>query len=247
MRARRRLRVLIACECSGAIREEFRRLGHDAWSCDKKPAEDGSLFHIQGDCFEAAFAGCPTDGKPWDLIIWHPPCTDIAVSSNAHAAAKKADGRQKAGIEFFLRCANFPVDMSVVENPISIMSTHYREPDQIIQPHEFGEDASKATCLWLRGVKPLLITHGDGDFFLTPTPDARRPRYVCCGISFGYERGKYGCANCNGQKTAKLRWSNQTDSGQNRLAPGPTRATDRARTYPGIAQAMAEQWGGLVK
>lgn len=174
------MRVLINCECSGEIRERFRARGHDAWSCDLKPAEDGSPYHVQGDCFGAAAAGCPTDGKPWDLIIWHPPCTDIAVSGAAHFEAKRRDGRQQRAIEFFLRCANWPCEKNVVENPVSIMSTLYREPDQIIQPWEFGEDASKATCLWLRGVRPLLRTHGDEDWFLVPvtagrrTPDAGR-------------------------------------------------------------------------
>lgn len=173
----RRLRVLIACECSGAIREAFRRRGHDAWSCDLKASEDGSAHHIQGDCFEAADRGCPTDGQRWDLIIWHPPCTDISVSGALHFKAKRADGRQQAAVAFFLKCAKYPVEKSVVENPVSIMSTEYREPDQIIQPHQFGEDASKATCLWLRGVRPLLITHKADDFFLRPPPAARRPPY----------------------------------------------------------------------
>ena len=216
----KKLRILIACECSGAVREAFRRRGHDAYSCDLKPAEDGSPFHIIGDCFEAARRGCPTDGKAWDLIIWHPPCTDIAVSGALHFEAKRRDGRQQKAIAFFMDCVNFPVERSVVENPVSIMSSIYREPDQIIQPWQFGEDASKATCLWLRGVRPLLATHRDDDFFLRPvdagrrTPDGRR------------------------------RFANQTDSGQNKLSPGPQRATERARTYPGIAEAMAEQWGG---
>lgn len=218
----KRLRVLIACECSGAVREAFRRRGHDAYSCDLKPAEDGSPFHVVGDCFEVAARGCPTDGKAWDMIIWHPPCTDIAVSSNAHLETKKADGRHQAGIDFFMRCVNFPVAKSVIENPVGVMSTVYRQPDQIIQPWEFGEDASKLTCLWLRGVRPLLTTHGDDDFFLRPvdagrrTPDGRR------------------------------RFANQTDSGQNKLGPSAARATERARTYRGIAEAMAEQWGGIA-
>lgn len=180
MMLRRKLRVLIACECSGAIREAFRRRGHDAWSCDLKESEDGSSFHIVGDCFEVAARGCPTDGAAWDLIIWHPPCTDLSVSGNAHAAAKIADGRRQAAVNFFVRCAEWPCPMNVVENPVSVVASHYRPADQVIQPWEFGEDAAKATCLWLRGVRPLLTTHGDEDFFLRPvtagrrTPDAGR-------------------------------------------------------------------------
>lgn len=215
-----KMRVLIACECSGVIREEMRRVVADAWSCDLKSAEDGSPYHIQGDCFEAAEAGCPTDGKPWDLIIWHPPCTDLSVSGALHFGLKQKDGRQQRAISFFMACARFPVEKNVVENPICIMSTIWREPDQIIQPHEFGDDASKATCLWLRGVRPLLITHREDDFFLPAPPP---PRIV------------------NGKK----RWANQTDSGQNKLGPSAERAAIRARTYPGIARAMAEQWGNL--
>lgn len=183
------MRVLIACECSGEIRRAFRALGHDAWSCDRKPSEDGSPYHIQGDCFEAAARGCPTDRMPWDLIIWHPPCTDLSVSGNAHAAAKIADGRRAKAAEFFMRCIRFKVARSCVENPIGVMSTKYREPDQIIQPHQFGHDASKATCFWLRALPPLMLTHVADDFFLPPPP---APRIV---------RGR-------------PRYSNQTDSGQ---------------------------------
>jgi hypothetical protein len=180
MMLRRKLRVLIACECSGAVREAFRRRGHDAWSCDLKEAEDGSPFHIVGDCFEIAARGCPTDGMAWDMIIWHPPCTDLSVSGNAFAAAKIADGRRAAAVAFFIRCAEWPCDMNVVENPVSVAASHYRPADQVFQPWEFGEDAAKQTCLWLRGVRPLLATHGDEDFFLRPvtagrrTPDAGR-------------------------------------------------------------------------
>lgn len=206
------MKVLIACECSGKVREAFRRRGHDAWSCDTKPAEDNSPFHIIGDCFEVAAS------QHWDLIIWHPPCTDLSVSGNAHAAAKIADGRRQLAVDFFMRCVRFPVDRWCVENPIGVMSTIFRQPDQTIQPHHFGEDASKATCFWLWGLAPLMRTHMDGDLFL-PAPPA--PRMV------------------NGRP----RYANQTDSGQNKLYPGPSRAADRARTYDGIAEAMAEQWG----
>jgi hypothetical protein len=186
------------------IREAFRSRGHDAWSCDLKPAEDGSPFHIQGDVFEAIDEG-------WDLVILHPPCTDLASSGAAHFAAKRADGRQQRAIEFFLRCAEVKVDKLCIENPVGIMSTEWRKPDQYVQPYQFGDDASKNTGLWLRGLPKLVAKPAD---------------YVAPRI-------------VNGKK----RWTNQCDSGQNKLGPSPERATIRARTYPGIAKAMAEQWG----
>jgi hypothetical protein len=110
------------------------------------------------------------------------------------------------------------------------MSSLWRKPDQIIQPYEFGEDASKATCLWLKGL-PLL----------RPTKFIE-PRMVCCGMVLPSEVGKYGCPNCFGDNTAKPRWENQTDSGQNKLTPSENRWKERARTYPGIADAIARQW-----
>lgn len=221
------MRVLIACECSGAVREAFRRLGHDAWSCDLKPAEDGSEFHIQGDALDVIRAGPPAQFKAdikkprkWDLIIMHPPCTFISVSGIHWNNRGRGWKKTKDALAFALAMVEASGEVPyALENPVSILSTHWREPDQIIQPHEFGEDASKKTCLWLRGVRPLLITHRADDFFLRPPPAARRI-------------------------DGKLRYANQTDSGQNKLAPSATRAADRARTYPAIAEAMAEQWGG---
>lgn len=145
------MRVLIACEYSGRVREAFRALGHDAWSCDLLPAEDGSPKHLQGDVFGVIGAG-------WDLMIAHPPCTHLSVSGARHFEAKREDGRQQEAIDFFLELAHVPIPRIAIENPICIMSSIWREPDQIIQPWMFGHGETKATCLWLKGLQPLMPT-----------------------------------------------------------------------------------------
>lgn len=160
------MRVLVACEYSGRVREAFRALGHDAWSCDLLPAEDESRYHLQGDVIEWIALGCTPDGhrnqywiEPWDLMIAHPPCTHLAVSGARHFDAKRADGRQQEAIEFFMALANAPVPRIAIENPVCIMSSVWREPDQIIQPWMFGHGETKATCLWLKGLQPLWPTN----------------------------------------------------------------------------------------
>lgn len=145
------MRVLIGCESSGAVREAFRRRGHDAWSCDILPADDASPHHLQCDVRTVFSEG-------WDLGLFHPPCTHLAVSGAAHFEAKRADGRQQAAIEFFMECAEAPIPRVGVENPVCIMSSVWREPDQIIQPHEFGHPEFKTTCLWLKGLPVLRAT-----------------------------------------------------------------------------------------
>jgi hypothetical protein len=144
-------RVLVACEYSGRVREAFRRRGHEAWSCDLLEAEDGSTFHIQGDVLEVIRQG-------WDLMIAHPPCTHLAVSGARHFAEKVADGRQQEAIDFFMALARAPIPRIAIENPVCIMSSVWREPDQTIQPWMFGHGETKATCLWLKGLPPLLPT-----------------------------------------------------------------------------------------
>lgn len=146
------MRVLIGCEFSGTVRRAFRDLGHDAWSCDLLPAEDGSEFHYEGDVFNIT-------NNDWDLAIFHPPCTDLAVSGAKHFAAKRADGRQQRSIEFFMRLAELPIPRMAIENPVSIMSTEWRKPDQIIQPWMFGHEATKTTCLWLKNLPDLVPTN----------------------------------------------------------------------------------------
>lgn len=145
------MRVLVACEYSGRVREAFRALGHDAWSCDLLEAEDGSPFHIQGDCLEAIKRG-------WDLMVSHPPCTHLAVSGARHFEEKRKDGRQQEAIDFFMALTRATVPRIAIENPVCIMSGLWREPDQVIQPWMFGHGETKATCLWLKGLPPLLPT-----------------------------------------------------------------------------------------
>ena len=141
------MKVLIACEFSGSVRNAFTALGHDAMSCDLEPSSTLGK-HYQGDVFDII-----NDG--WDLMIAHPPCTHLAVSGARHFAKKRADGRQQQGIDFFLKLADCNIPRYAIENPIGIMSSVYRKPEQIIQPWQYGHDTTKATCLWLKGL-PLL-------------------------------------------------------------------------------------------
>ena len=150
MRSVKRLKVLIGCEYSGRVRQAFRDRGHDAWSCDLLPSEDGSPYHMIRDVIEVALEGRTwSDDRmgpacPWDIGIFHPPCTHLAVSGARHFAAKRADGRQQEAIEFFLKLAR---------------STRICRPDQIIQPWQFGHGETKATCLWLKGLPHLVPTN----------------------------------------------------------------------------------------
>ncbi len=148
-------RVLIACECSGVVREAFRRRGFDAWSCDYDDTEIPGQ-HIKGDVLWAF-------DLHWDLIIAHPPCTDLAVSGAKHFKYKQADGRQQKAIVFFMKMIYAPALHVAVENPICIMSSCYRKPDQIVQPWWFGHGETKATCWWLKNLpllKPTNIVDG---------------------------------------------------------------------------------------
>ena len=146
------MRVLVACEYSGKVREAFRKLGHDAWSCDLLPADDNSPYHIQGDVLEIL-----NDG--WDLMIAHPPCTDLAVSGARHFAAKIADGRQQAALDFVQALLDAPIDKIALENPVSVISSKIRKPDCIIQPWQFGHGETKKTCLWLKNLPKLEPTN----------------------------------------------------------------------------------------
>lgn len=159
------MRVLVACEYSGRVREAFRALGHEAWSCDLLEAEDDSPFHIQDDV-EDHLEGVPLPNywmakgrKPWDLMIAHPPCTHLAVSGSRWFVEKRESGQQQEAIEFFLQLARAPIPRIAIENPVCIMSSLWREPDQIIQPWMFGHGETKATCLWLKGLPPLVPTN----------------------------------------------------------------------------------------
>jgi len=186
------MRVLVACEFSGVVRRAFRERGHEAWSCDLLPAEDGSSFHFQYDVLEA----WPPAAR-WDLMVAHPPCTHLAVSGARWFKDKQSE--QAAALEFARRLMDAPIPRICIENPIGIISSRIRKPDQIVQPWMFGHGETKATCLWLKGL-PLLV-----------------PTDVVEG------------------RVARV----------HRESPGPERWKNRSRTLPGLAAAMADQWGGV--
>jgi site-specific DNA-cytosine methylase len=141
------MRVLVACEFSGVVRRAFDKLGHDAWSADLLPAEDGSQNHYQGDVFDIA-------DRDWDLMIAHPPCTHLAVSGARWFKDKQVE--QKDALGFVKALLDLPVGKIALENPVSVISTRIRKPDQIIQPWQFGHGEQKTTCLWLKNL-PLLV------------------------------------------------------------------------------------------
>lgn len=166
------MRVLVACEFSGVVRNSFRARGHDAWSCDLLPAEDGSKYHIQGDVRRILDEGL-------DLMIAHPPCTHLAVSGARWFKEKQVE--QEQALEFVARLLDAPIPRIALENPISIISSRIRKPDQIVQPWQFGHGEVKATCLWLKGLPKLVPTDiVDGRtprvHFASPGPDRWKER-----------------------------------------------------------------------
>lgn len=192
------MRVLVACEYSGRVRDAFLALGHDAWSCDLLESEstdtdEKASRHLLGPVEQFL-------GDEWDLMIAHPPCTFLSV---AGARWNKNNPRrlmqQQAAIQFVQLLMDAPIPRICIENPVSVISTRIRKPDQIIQPWQFGHGETKATCLWLKNL----------------------PKLVPTDIVEGRE--------------AKV----------HRMAPGPNRWKDRSRTYQGIANAFAAQWGNL--
>jgi hypothetical protein len=198
------MRVLIACEESQVVTKEFRDRGHDAYSCDILPSS-GSLpeYHLQQDVV-------PLLTQDWDLIIAFPPCTHLASSGAAWFAEKRRDGRQQEGIDFFMLFTNLDAPKVVIENPVGIMSNTYRKPDQIIQPWWFGDPFEKRTCLWLKGVEPLVANDE-----VKPAP-----------------RTEYASGRTMPTWYADA-WK----------LPPAERSKARSKTFPGIAKAMAEQWG----
>jgi len=168
------MRVLVACEFSGVVREAFRRKGHDAWSCDLLPAEDGSQFHIEGDCIQVL-------EDKWDLMVAHPPCTHLAVSGARWFKDKQKE--QAEALDFVKLLLNAPIEKIALENPISIISSKIKKPDQIIQPWQFGHGETKATCLWLKNLpklKPTKIVDGRiaRVHNLPPSPDRWKLRSI---------------------------------------------------------------------
>jgi hypothetical protein len=256
------IRILVACEYSGTVRDAFRSLGHEAWSCDLLPGErpglhyEGDVRHLldgwtpvrhqcecdpEGDGWcaltdadpsecpcvgptqddieyierDGVLFGRPTERPHWDLMIAHPPCTYVC-SSGLHWNRRRPERVKQtdAALEFVRLLLSAPVQHIALENPIGCISTQIRPPTQTIQPWQFGDPESKATCLWLKNLPPLVATHAENDLFAAPLP----------------ARASHG------------RWLNQTASGQNKLAPSADRWKERSRTYSGIARAMADQW-----
>lgn len=144
------MKVLIACEYSGAVRDAFLAKGHEAMSCDLLPT-DAPGPHYQGDVRDVLH-------YPWDLMIAHPPCTHLSVSGARHFEAKRLDGRQQSAVSFFMLLATANIERIAVENPVCIMSSLWRKPDQVVQPWQFGHGETKATCLWLKNLSPLMPT-----------------------------------------------------------------------------------------
>ncbi len=254
------MKVLVACECSGVVRDAFAERGHDAWSCDLKPSEsfqpvvfaselplceccgeerwcekhemhygdcvclgpteDGVIYsddgmkgsrHIQGDAIEIM-------KDDWDLMIAHPPCTHLSCSGARHFEKKRADGRQQQGIDLFLAFTRSNIKKVCIENPVGIMSSKWREPDQIIKPYYFGDEAQKTTCLWLKNLPPLMHIDDDDLFY--------KKTHVDRGEMVTFASGKVMPKwYCDALKS--------TDG----------HGTKRSRTFPGIARAMAVQWG----
>jgi len=200
------MKILIACEYSGTVRDAFRLKGHDAWSCDILPTDKDSEYHYQQDVTELL-------KKEWDMIIAFPPCTHLAVSGSRFFKQKIADGRQQQGIDFFMLFANANCSKIAIENPIGIMSTKFRKPNQIIQPFQFGHAESKKTCLWLKGLPNLIPTE------ILPLPE--------CGHWNNQDKDNQFRLVKDGKI---IGWNN------------PIIAKLRSKTYQGIANAMAEQW-----
>lgn len=185
------MKVLVACEFSGVVRDAFLREGHDAWSYDLEPTESLQYYHIQGDALHAA------KSERWDMMIAFPPCTHLCVSGARWFKDKQKE--QLEAIQFVKALMDVPIKRIAIENPIGVLSTKIRKPDQIIQPWMFGHGETKATCLWLKNLPKLESTN----------------------IVPGREQRIF------------------------KMAPSPTRGKDRSRTYLGIGEAMAKQWGRL--
>jgi len=202
------MKVLVACEYSGTVRDAFISMGHDAMSCDLLPT-DVPGPHYQGDVFDIIDQG-------WDMMIAHPPCTYLCVSG-LHWN-KRVEGRSDKTDEalvFVERLLNVPINRIALENPVGCISTKLRKPEQIIQPYQFGDDVAKKTCLWLKNLPNLRPT------------DRVRGRKVKTPSGKIVER-----------------WGNQCDNyGQDKTPPSPDRWKTRSKTWPGIASAMASQWG----
>jgi hypothetical protein len=202
------MKVLVACEYSGTVRDAFISMGHEAMSCDLLPT-DVPGPHYQGDVFDIINQG-------WDMMIAHPPCTYLCVSGlHWNKRVEGRDAKTDEALEFVKKLLDVPIQRIALENPVGCISKRIRKPEQIIQPYEYGDDAAKKTCLWLKNLPKLRPT------------DRVRGRKVKTPSGKIVER-----------------WSNQCDNfGQDKTPPSPDRWKIRSKTWQGIADAMASQWG----
>ncbi len=260
----KRIKVLVACEYSGKVRDAFIAAGHEAMSCDLLPT-DAPGPHYQGDVRDVLYDG-------WDLMVAHPPCTYLSVSGMHWTTRGLRDPKlTEDALDFVRLLLEAPIKHIAVENPVSVISSRIRKPNQIIHPWMFGHDASKKTCLWLKNL-PLLVPYYPS---IVPPKGWQRVMAAAdmlecdhCGEPFCPEHNKhYADCDCIGphedEVTFKMiegvdfatrispppkpLWANQTPSGQNKLGPSADRWKIRSETYEGIAKAMAEQWGDYVR
>jgi|TARA_R110000796_G_C14493024_1_gene427981 hypothetical protein len=193
------MKILIACEFSGTVRRAFAKNGHNVTSCDLLPSDDNSKDHYQGDVFDLL------NNNKYDLMIAHPPCTHLAVSGAAWFKAKRESGVQQEALEFVQRLMDADIPKICIENPVSIISSQIRKPEQIIQPYQFGHLEQKKTCLWLKNLPNLADTNNVyAEMMTLPKKDREKMHY---------------------------------------LPPSPDRWKLRSKTYQGVADAMASQWG----
>jgi hypothetical protein len=210
------MRILIACEESDEVRGRFEKLGFDAWSCDIQPNRNPNAKHYQCSIFEVLNNG-------WDAMIAFPPCTHLAVSGAAWFEQKRKDGRQQEGIDFFMAMVNAPIKHIAIENPVGIMSKLYKKPDQVIQPYYFGDEAQKTTCLWLKNL-PKLYHNAAPNLFDNNITHVGKGEFII------HKSGK-----------KKPKWFADAF----KLKPDE-RSKERSKTFPGIAEAMANQWGNYL-
>lgn len=232
------MKVLIACEYSGIVREAFTKRGHYAVSCDILPTE------IPGEHYQGNVLDIIHDG--WDMMIGFPPCTHLANAGGVYFEEKRADGRQREAILFFQKLLSAPIDRIALENPVGILSsdwyipTHFpdlmpmlkltrmpRKPDQVIQPFYFGDPVRKYTCLWTKGLPPLVWRKTDDLFGRKTYTKPNEPK------NFMVRKGKYRTGTIR-----KIYWQE--------MLPKKDRAKIKSKTFQGIANAMAEQWGDYV-
>lgn len=207
-------KILIGCEESDEVRGRFEKLGFNAWSCDIQENRNPNAQHFRCDIFEVL-------RNQWDVLIAFPPCTDLAVSGAAWFEEKRKDGRQQKAIDFFLAMANADVKHIAVENPVGIMSKIYRKPSQIIQPYFFGDSAQKTTCLWLKNL-PLLYHNSSPNLFDNNVTHVDKGQFL----------------EWTEKKTGKIKrqpfwYATAKMNGRGKI---------RSKTFPGIADAMANQW-----